>query len=68
METIHQIYEKAPALISIPPELRDRPVEVLIRPLVIADLPQPSHEVDENGWPLGFFAETYGSLPDRALK
>ncbi len=33
MEAIRQIYEKLPALISIPQEMRDRKAEIIIFPL-----------------------------------
>jgi hypothetical protein len=63
MEAVRQVYEKIPA--SIPPELRDRRVEVIILPLDQAEEPQEtSQPVDEYGWPLGFFEETFGSCPD----
>ena len=67
MEAVRQIYEKIPATINIPAELRDRRVEVIILPLDQAEEPHPSgtHQpVDENGWPIGFFEETFGSCPD----
>ena len=67
MEAVRQIYEKIPATISIPPELHDRRVEVIILPLDQTEEPQPlgtNQPVDENGWPIGFFEETFGSLPD----
>ena len=33
MEAMRQVYEKLPDVISIPPELRDRRVEVILQPL-----------------------------------
>ncbi|MGE0883825.1 MAG: hypothetical protein AB7P14_09795 [Blastocatellales bacterium] len=33
MEAIYQIYEKMPEVITIPTELRDRRVEVILQPL-----------------------------------
>jgi hypothetical protein len=33
MEAIHQVYEKLPEVIIVPPELRDQRVEVILRPL-----------------------------------
>lgn len=67
MEAVRQIYERVPATISIPPELHDRRVEVIILPLDQAEEPQPQNAnqpVDAYGWPIGFFEETFGSLPD----
>ena len=58
METIYQVYEKAPASIVLPPELRDLPIEIEIRPLAA-----PA-ELDALGWPTNFFETTYGSIPD----
>jgi hypothetical protein len=33
MEAIHQIYEKSPEVITVPAEMRDRRVEVILSPL-----------------------------------
>jgi hypothetical protein len=59
MEAIRQIYDKVPATIDVPPELQDRRVEFIMLPL---DAEKPA--VDANGWPLGYFEETFGSIPD----
>ena len=59
MEAIRQIYDKVPATIDVPPELRDRRVEIIMLPL---DAGKPI--VDSNGWPAGYFDETFGSIPD----
>ena len=71
MEAVRQIYEKIPASISIPPELHDRRVEVIILPLDQAEEPQPqdaSEPVDEYGWPIGFFEATAGCLADDPIE
>lgn len=57
MQPIRQIVEDAPDSIPVPPELRHHRVEIIFWPL-----DQP--EQDANGWPVGFFEETFGSLPD----
>ena len=59
MHPIRQIIEDAPKTISIPPELRHQRVEIIFWPL---EKPEP--ERDANGWPVGFFEETAGSIPD----
>jgi hypothetical protein len=59
MHPIRQIIEDAPETISIPPELRHQRVEIIFWPL---EKPEP--ERDANGWPVGFFEETAGSIPD----
>jgi hypothetical protein len=64
MTHFRQIYDQVPATITIPLALRHRRVEVIILPL---DEPIPSgvaEAVDANGWPVGFFEETFGSIPD----
>ena len=33
MEAIRQVYEKLPEVITVPPELRDQRVEVILQPL-----------------------------------
>jgi hypothetical protein len=50
MRPIRKIYQAAPDSIAIPEELRDQPEEIA--------------ETDANGWPLDFFAQTFGSIPD----
>ncbi len=65
MEAIRQIYERIPGTITIPPEFRDRRVEVIILPLDQNEEKNPNGAaVDENGWPIGFFEATFGSVPD----
>lgn len=62
MQAIRQIYQDVPSVIhvSIPEALRHQTVEVIILPLE-----EPSQqETDTNGWPVGFFEQTFGSIPD----
>lgn len=53
-------------MFRVPPEFQDRDVEMIILPL---DEPNGNGErnkanTDENGYPIGFFEETAGSLAD----
>ena len=59
MQPIRQIIEDAPDTIPIPTELRHQRVEIIFWPLEKAEQP-----LDANGWPVGFFEDTYGSIPD----
>ncbi len=49
--------------LQIPVELKDVDVEVVVtmNPLIIDDLERLAQA---NGWPPGFFKETFGCLPD----
>lgn len=62
MQPIRQIYQDAPDSIIIPDELRHQPVEIIIWPLNQTTL--STAETDANGWPIGFFEQTFGSIPD----
>lgn len=62
MKPIRKIYQNAPDSIDIPEELRHQPVEITICPL--SEQTESSEPMDENGWPQGFFEQTFGSLPD----
>lgn len=62
MKPIRKIYQDAPGSIDIPEELRHQPVEIIIWPL--SEQIESAEQVDENGWPQGFFEQTFGSLPD----
>lgn len=62
MQPIRQIYQDAPDSIIIPDELRHQPVEIIIWPLT--QLTPSQEETDANGWPIGFFEQTFGSIPD----
>jgi hypothetical protein len=62
MEAVRQFYEKAPATITVPLELRDQSVEIIILSLAqTVTMPAANGEPrDANGWPLGFFEATAG--------
>ncbi|MDD2760138.1 MAG: hypothetical protein PHH11_07575 [Methylomonas sp.] len=62
MQPIRKIYQDAPDSIAIPEELRHQPVEIIIWPL--SEPNQAVEETDANGWPIGFFEQTFGSIPD----
>lgn len=63
MNFYRETIKNAPSVISVPEELRNRDVEVIILPLDEKTNGKPV-EVDENGYPIGFFERTAGSLPD----
>ncbi len=58
------IYEVAPALVEVPLELRQRRVEVIILALDEQSPNGNGGATDALGWPVGFFEETFGSIPD----
>ncbi|MCE7983041.1 MAG: hypothetical protein DYG89_17795 [Caldilinea sp. CFX5] len=69
MTYFRQIIDEVPETITVPIELRHRRVEIIILPLDEASTNGTVHNeqtvaVDANGWPLGFFEETFGSIPD----
>lgn len=64
MDFYRETIENAPSFISIPKELRNRNVEIIILPLDEASKNGIAIETDANGYPIGFFEKTFGSLPD----
>ena len=60
MNYYRQVYAKAPQALTVPPELQDRPVEIIILSLDEQTVEQDKAEVDELGWPQDFFAATAG--------
>jgi len=56
-------------IIPIPESLRDKDLEVLVvlQPVSPSE-PAGVEELDERGWPIGFFEETYGSLADDPIE
>lgn len=64
MNFYRETIKNAPSVISIPKELRNRDVEIIILPLDEKSENGETVEVDKNGYPIGFFEETAGSLPD----
>ncbi len=67
MQAIRQIYQNTPSIIhiNIPEELQHQRVEVIIRALDDSTNSE-TKETDANGWPIGFFERTFGSIPDLA--
>ena len=64
MPYFRQIMEALPETITVPSALRNRRVEIIMLPLdEVVPNGKPT-AVDANGWPLGFFDETFGSMPD----
>ncbi len=65
MQAIRQIYQDAPSIIhiNIPEELQHHSVEVIIRALDDS-VNKGIKETDANGWPIGFFEKTFGSISD----
>lgn len=65
MDFYRETFTDAPAIISIPNELRRRKIEVIILPLDEKENGEEEVvERDKNGYPIGFFERTFGSLPD----
>lgn len=60
MSYFRQMIEALPATITVPADLRNRRVEMIMLPLdEVAPNGKPA-AVDANGWPEGFFEETFG--------
>lgn len=64
MNFYRETIKNAPSVFSIPKELRNRDVEIIILPLDEKAENGDRGEIDENGYPVGFFERTFGSLPD----
>lgn len=64
MNFYRETIKNVPSIIRVPSELRNRDVEVIILPLDEESENDKPVEVDENGYPIGFFERTFGSLPD----
>lgn len=64
MNFYRETIKNAPSIIYVPTELRNRDVEVIILPLDDAKENGEVVETDANGYPIGFFERTFGSLPD----
>ncbi len=64
MNFYRETIKNVPSMIRIPNELRNRDVEVIILPLDEKPENGDAVEVDKNGYPIGFFEKTFGSLPD----
>lgn len=64
MNFYRETIKNAPSFISIPKEMRNRDVELIILPLDETENGETEIERDANGYPIGFFEKTFGSLPD----
>ena len=64
MNFYRETIKNVPPMISVPKELRNRDVEIIILPLDEKTENGNAVEVDKNGYPIGFFEQTAGSLPD----
>lgn len=64
MNFYRETIKNAPSVFLIPKELRNRSVEVIILPLDEKPENGEEVEVDGNGYPIGFFEKTFGSLPN----
>ena len=64
MNFYRETIKNAPFVIAIPVEMRNRSVEIIILPLDETAENGGAVETDANGYPIGVFEETAGSLPD----
>lgn len=64
MNFYRETIKNVPSVIQVPKELRNRDVEIIILPLDEETENGKVVEVDKNGYPIGFFDRTFGSLPD----
>ncbi len=64
MNFYRETIKNVPSVISVPKELRNRDVEIIILPLDEEIKNGYPIDVDKNVYPIGFFEETAGSLPD----
>ena len=67
MDFYRETIKNAPSIIHVPNELRNRDVEVTILPLDEKQNGQ-TVETDPNGYPIGFFERTAGSLRDDPIE
>ena len=68
MNFYRETIKNVPSVISIPKELRNRDVEIIILPLDEETENGNAVGVDKNGYPIGFFEETAGSLADDPIE
>lgn len=64
MNFYRETVKNVPSMVSIPKEFRNRDVEIIILPLDETENGKAEIECDANGYPIGFFEKTFGSLPD----
>ena len=62
MNFYRETIKNVPSVISIPKEMRNRDVEIIILPLDEEPKNGGAVETDANGYPIGFFEETAGSF------
>jgi hypothetical protein len=60
MSHYRQVFEDMPAIVTVPPELRHRRVEVILLPLDETVNGATEQQTDESGWLPGFFEKTAG--------
>ena len=68
MNFYRETIKDAPAAVSIPVEFRNRDVEIIILPLDEENGNGSAEGVDKNGYPIGFFEATAGSLADDPIE
>ena len=68
MNVYRETIKNVPSVISVPKELRNRDVEITIRILDEETENGKAVKVDKNGYPIGFFEETAGSLADDPIE
>lgn len=68
MNFYRETIKNAPPTISVPVEMRNRNVEIIILPLDENAENGEAVETDANGYPIGFFEETAGSLADDPIE
>ena len=64
MDFYRETIKNIPPTISVPLELRNRDVEVIILPIDEKSENGDVVDVDANGYPIGFFDRTAGSIPN----
>lgn len=64
MDYYRETIKNAPRMIEVPQELRHRDFDVIFLTLDEKNGSRNEVEVDANGYPVGFFERTFGSIPD----
>ena len=71
METIlikRRANEGKTLIIPVPDTLLSQDLEVLVVMQPVILVPEQEEKMDEDGWPIGFFEATYGSLADDPIE
>ena len=63
MNAIRLVYDAVPDHVSVPPTMRRRRVEVVFLALDEETEPALTESIHDD-WPLGFFEQTAGAIPD----